>query len=83
MQKANGLDEFYSHMKRGGSIELFLDRSGNPTLSYPHVHVVHLSNGKVDIVASRAQGDHRWRTTLSNPSGNDVNSAVRTAQGYL
>lgn len=83
MERANGLDQFYSRMTAGGMIELFVDKYGSPTTSYPHVHVVHHGSGRVDVVASRSASDKAWNTSLNNPSGNEVNSAVRTAQGYL
>lgn len=83
MEKANGLDQFYSRMTAGGKIELFVDKYGRPTISYPHVHIVHNGSKSVDVVASKAAGQHVWRTTLRNPDGNEVNRAVRTAQSKL
>lgn len=80
MERANGLDQFYSRLTAGGRIELFVDKNGRPTTAYPHVHVVHHGNGSVDVVASLSRGSHVWRTALRNPSGNEVNSAVRQAQ---
>jgi hypothetical protein len=83
MERANGLDQFYSRMTAGGRIEYFEDENGRPTIHYPHVHVTHHGNGQVDVVASKSSGVHTWRTSLRNPSGNEVNSAVRKARGYL
>jgi len=83
MKKANGLEEFYSRTMGNESCELFVDKSGNPTLDYPHVHVVHHGSGTVDVIASSSRGHHVWRTTLNKPSGNEVNSVVKKAQSYL
>lgn len=83
MERANGLDQFYSIMKKGGNVEYQEDANGMPTIHYPHVHVIHHGSGQVDVVASRSKYEHLWRTTLHNPSGNDVNSAVRTARSKL
>jgi hypothetical protein len=81
--KANGLDEFYSRMKTNGDVELFVDRRGNPTINYPHVHLVHKGNGNVDVISAISRGDHPWRTTLSSPSGQEVSEAVKNAQSYF
>ncbi|TCC39387.1 hypothetical protein [Kribbella sindirgiensis] len=83
MRRANGLDEFHSRMLAGDGVEYFEDSRGMPTIDYPHVHVVHHGSGQVDVVASRSSYDHAWRTSLRNPSGNEVQDAVRTARGYL
>lgn len=83
MERANGLDKFYSRMTEGGKIEYFEDERGMPTTNYPHVHVIHHGSGQVDVVAAKTRGDHPWRTSLRNPSGNEVHGAVRTARGYL
>ncbi len=83
MERANGFEQFYSRMTQNGKIEYFVDKNGRPTTSYPHVHVVHHGNGQVEVVASRAHGNHSWRTSLRNPSGNEVNGAVSRAQGHL
>jgi hypothetical protein len=83
MLKANGENEFYSRMMRGEAVEYFVSKTGAPTIIYPHVHVIHQNGGDVDVVASAERGSHVWRITLRNPSGNDVNSAIRQAQSYL
>lgn len=86
MERANGFDQFYSRMKNGGGVEYFVGKNGYPTISYPHVHVVHHGSGRVDIVASRSSSDHPWRTTINDPSGNkgsEIQSAVKTAIGKL
>lgn len=83
MQKANGLNEFYSRMKANGDVELFIDGTGALTIEYPHVHLIHKGNGNVDITASLARGEHPWRTTLHNPSGQEVEAAAKTARSYL
>ncbi|MGM0216487.1 hypothetical protein [Enterococcus sp. AZ109] len=83
MQKANGFNEFYSIYTKGGRIEYFVDKQGNPTINYPHVHIIHRGNGQVEVVASLSRGKHPYRTTLNNPSGGDVNAAIRSAASYL
>ena len=86
MQRANGFNEFHSHMKRGGMIEYFVDRDGRPTINYPHVHVIHHGGGRVEIVASRSRGDHPWRTVVNDPQSNkgrEIESAIRTAREKL
>lgn len=83
MEKANGLDEFYSRMTAGGRIEYFADRRGGPTMSRPHAHVTHHGSGQVDVVATDVNGHHVWRTKLYNPSGNDVNRAISDAWRHL
>lgn len=83
MEKANGLDQFYSRMTAGGKIEFFTDRNGRPTISRPHVHVIHHGSGKVDVVATDDSGRHPWRTTLYNPSGGEVNKAIAEAWKHL
>jgi hypothetical protein len=82
-EKANGLDQFYSRMTAGGKIELFVDKWGNPTTGYPHVHVIHHGSGTVEVLASTAGGEHAFKTSLNNPSGNEVNSAVSEAQTHI
>mgnify|MGYP001262210775 CR=1 FL=1 len=84
MERANGLDQFYSRMTAGGRIEYFADRNGGPTMSRPHAHVTHHGSGRVDVVATDATGRHVWRKELSgNPSGNDVNRAISEAWRHL
>lgn len=83
MERANGLDQFYSRMTAGGRVELFIDKHGRPTTSRPHVHVTHHGSGRVDVVATDSNGQHLWRTSLSSPSGNDVNNAVNSARRQL
>jgi hypothetical protein len=81
--RANGMNEFYSRCKAGGGIELFVDRHGNPTTSYPHIHIVHHPSGQVDIVARSGSGSSAWRTSLNNPSGSSVEAAIRQAATHL
>ena len=83
MEMANGVDQFYSRMTQGGRIEYFADRNRRPTTSRPHAHVTHHGSGNVDVVATDASGKHVWRTTLRNPSGNEVNSAIDQAWRHL
>lgn len=83
MEKANGLDKFYSRMTAGGKIEYFADRNGRPTTSRPHAHVTHHGSGQVEVVATDTSGNHKWKTKLRNPSGNDVNRAIQDAWRHL
>lgn len=85
MKRANGLDEFYSRTLPNDGLELFVDRNGNPTINYPHVHVIHHgSSGKVTVIASVSSGNHVWRKELSgNPSGHEVDAAVREARNRI
>jgi hypothetical protein len=82
-RRANGLNEFYSILKQNGNIELYIDKAGNPTTSYPHVHVIHRGAGQVDVVASVSDGNHVWRTTLQNASGSEVENAIAIAQSKI
>lgn len=84
LERANGMDEFYSRMIAGGGVEYFADRYGGPTMSRPHAHVTHHGGGTVDVVATDGDGRHVWRTTLyGNPSGNEVNRAISEAWSHL
>jgi hypothetical protein len=82
MRRADGLKEFYSRMENE-KIELFVGRDGNPTMEYPHVHVIHRGGGQVDVVASANEEHHPWHTTLERPDGNQVNDAVASAWKVL
>jgi hypothetical protein len=81
--RANGLNEFYSRVTKNENIELFVDKGGNPTTGYPHVHIVHHQSGQVDIVASVSEGNHVWRTTLQRPTGSEVETAVGMARSKI
>jgi hypothetical protein len=83
MRTANGFDEFYSRTKSGDSCELFLNKYLDLTIDYPHVHIVHHGHGDVDIIASISRENHIWRTSLKNPSGNEVDEAIRAAASKL
>jgi len=85
MRRANGADEFYSRSfgARGDVVESFVDRHGNPTVGYPHVHVVHQRNGEVHVTASVAPGRHSWAVQLKSPTGAQVEQAVRDARAHL
>lgn len=83
MERANGVEQFYSRMTAGGRIEYFADQRGGPTTSRPHAHVTHHGSGQVDVVATDGSGKHVWNTKLSNPSGNEVNAAIQKAWQHL
>lgn len=86
-KRANGLEQFYSQMS-GGKLEVFIDPWGDPTINYPHVHLVFRGdetspNRAVDIIASMSATNHPWRTTLSHPDGNEVYAAATHARNVL
>jgi hypothetical protein len=64
-RKANGKEEFYSicsgKTTASANVSLHVDEDGNPTIDYPHVHVVHHANGRVDVLANVAKVIHPWR----------------------
>ena len=76
--------QYYSHW---GSIKqnvhLFLDLDGNPTLDYPHVHVIHFKNGLVKVEVSLGKRDHPWKKEFNNPSGQEVEQAIDEARTHL
>lgn len=78
LPRATGSDYYSKYRSDDGKIHVFLDRNGNPTTSYPHVHVIHDERGgEVRIVHSSGDGTHPERTTLpGNASGNQINAAV-------
>jgi len=83
MRLANGLDEFYSRNFNDDEFEYFVDQYGNPTIDYPHVHII-FRNGDVKVIASQERGDHRWRARMSDPDdGNLLNRAIREAASHL
>jgi hypothetical protein len=61
-----------------GAIELMVDRDGNPTNTYPHVHVIHdEAKGEVRFVLSLGPQNHPVRETLpGTASGNEVNAMI-------
>lgn len=61
-----------------GKIHVMLDRNGNQTRSYPHVHVIHDERGdEVRIVLSRGPSDHPDIEVLpATASGNEVDGAI-------
>lgn len=61
-----------------GVPEVMLDRNGNPTSDYPHVHVIHDEPGNtIRMHITRAPGVRTDHLTLpGSSSGNEVNAAV-------
>lgn len=61
-----------------GTIHVMLDRNGEPTTKYPHVHVIHDEpGGQVRIVLSLRKGEHpETRVLPGTSSGNEVNAAI-------
>lgn len=82
MRRVNGFDEFYSRVKSSGwgeYIELMVDRSRNPTIDYPHVHIIHHASGVIEVVASGGPAFHPWRRELRDAGGQEVERAVGEA----
>jgi hypothetical protein len=69
---------FSKYRESDGTIELMVDRDGNPTNTYPHVHVIHDElKGEVRLVLSLSPSNHPKRETLpGTASGNEVNAAI-------
>ena len=68
-----------------GKIDVLLDKSGNPTNVYPHVHVAYnAQEDKVHVILSLGPRDHPAREVLpGDASGNQVNGAVYRMQCRL
>jgi hypothetical protein len=84
--RADGDKQYYSMFNaKYGKMGYFVDRNGNPTTSYPHVHVVISEQRSVfEITASRGKHDHPQRETLPiMASGNEVNAAIARMARYL
>lgn len=69
------------YMSKDGSIQVLLDKNGNVTDQYPHVHVIHDEPGsEVRIHVTRSEGRHSDHEVLpGNASGNEVNAAIERA----
>ena len=67
------------------TIHLMVDKEGNPTTDYPHVHIIHdEKNDEIRVVASYNLHGHSDTMTLSgDASGNDVNAAVEEMRRRL
>lgn len=76
--RAQGSNWYTKSDDRDETIHLMVDKEGNSTTDYPHVHVIHDErHDQIRVVASYGPGDHSETTTLSgDASGNDVNEAV-------
>lgn len=76
--RATGSDYYSKYRSDDGKIHVYLDRNGNPTTTYPHLHVIHDERGgEVRIVRSPGDGSHPEKQVLrGNASGNEVNAAV-------
>ena len=82
MRRANGLEEFYSRNFNDDDFEYFIDKYGQPTIDYPHVHIWH-RQGNVFVIASQTREKHIWRIRLIDPDGNEVNRAIKFAINQL
>jgi hypothetical protein len=72
---------YSKYMSSDGSIQILLDKNGNVTDQYPHVHVIHDEPGsEVRIHVTRSEGRHSDHEVLpGNASGNEVNAAIERA----
>lgn len=72
---------FSKYTVNQGTIELLVDRDGNQTTAYPHVHVIHdEANREVRVLVSLAPGNHPHSEVLpGTASGNEVNAAIDRA----
>ncbi len=68
-----------------GKIHLLIDPDGNPTKTYPHVHVIHDERAnQVHFVASTGERRRVYSSTLSGDvSGNEVNAEIDKALAEL
>jgi hypothetical protein len=81
-----GANSYFSkYDSKKDRIDLFVDKYGNPTTTYPHVHVVHNdSGGGIRVVASRGKGTRVHEVVLpTDADGRRIEAAVREAQRYL
>ncbi len=58
--------------------EVMLDKNGNPTTAYPHIHIIHDEfGGRIKLHITRSPGVHTDELYLpANASGNQVDAAV-------
>lgn len=82
-RRANGREEFYSRLGRGGVVELLVDADGMPTMVYPHVHIIHHSSGNVEVLPSFSKTLHGPKRELQHPSGQQVQAAIDKATEIL
>jgi ABC-type nitrate/sulfonate/bicarbonate transport system substrate-binding protein len=75
----------YVEDARTRKIQLFVDRNGNPTDRYPHVHVIHDEVlYAVTIQVSVACGFYPYKVVLpGSATGNEVNAAIDQALAEL
>ncbi len=75
---------YYSKWNRG-RLDMLVDKAGNPTTTYPHVHVIHNdSGGGIRVVASQSKSARVFEVVLpSDADGNRVEAAVREARSHL
>jgi hypothetical protein len=84
--RAEGDDYYSKHDPRFGRTGYFVDRRGNPTTGYPHVHVIaDERQGKIFLTASRSKHE-KVGPAVELPisaSGNEVNAAAKQLGRYL
>lgn len=86
MKRADGLRQFYSRTfptSDPREAECFLDREGEPTTDYPHVHVTFYRNGNVEILPSFGPGQHGRRIQLVTADGREVERAIQACASLL
>jgi hypothetical protein len=76
---AKGDDYYSKHDPRFNRTGYFVDRNGNPTTTYPHVHIVaDESQGLVIVTATKGKHLHLGQEKLPiSASGNEVNAAIQ------
>ncbi|HTU44185.1 MAG TPA: hypothetical protein VMF91_03950 [Bryobacteraceae bacterium] len=81
--RADGKGQFYSRASRDGSLqEYFVDVDGQPTTTYPHVHVV-INGDTVTVRASVKKGFGWIVAKLRAPSGQMVEQQIARARRNL
>jgi hypothetical protein len=77
--------QWYSKYHPKSGIELLINKLGEPTLTYPHVHVVHDERkNEVRVVLSKGPKNHPEKRVLpGDASGNEVNEAVNELRDKL
>ncbi len=83
--RAEGSNWYTKYRSDDETIHLMVDKDGNATTDYPHVHVIHdEKHDQIRVVASHGPNSHSDTMTLSgNASGNDVNVAIEEMRRRL
>ena len=78
-------DGYYSQIRKGGEIDVFIGPNGDITAERPHVHVVHSPpENRIIFTVTDSQGRHIHQEFLpATASGNEVNAVVDRLRGRL